>query len=409
MKLSWIKASRAGRGWTALAAAFILLAAGPALAADTLAVITTVAPDYSSGAHAAISVEPAGGPRTVRADLVPSATSDLAISAQGEFFFRLARFGADNVTKFAAAAPDQPIWQYSVLGDDQNSNPYAVVAAGPDKAYVLRYGSTKAWIVNPNAASEDQFKIGELDLAGYDLTDVLPEMTAGVVVDGKLFIIMQRLDTGNNWVASQSGYVAVFDVATDTEIDTGLGAADGLKGIPLPGNNPNTIQYRAQDGMIYITATGQLPSGFSDPTGFEYSGGVIQLDPATYAATLVLDDGDEATHAFGAIMDFALNAVGKAYVLGYDGWGDSTLHGVDLTTGADLGAVAGLTHLNLGGMEGGIGLDSNQRLWVADQTNAQVTVINTADDAVEENLPTNLSPTNVTFCSTPDQEIVTGQ
>src|SRR3546814_3723342 len=59
-------------------------------------------------------------------------------------------------------------------------------------------------------------------------------MSAGLIKDGKLYVALQRLQ---NFAATQSGYIAVIDTATNTEIDTGKGS-NGLKGIELPVNDP---------------------------------------------------------------------------------------------------------------------------------------------------------------------------
>ncbi len=46
-------------------------------------------------------------------------------------------------------------------------DPYALVSLSETKAYLLRYGSDKVWVVNPQAENSEDFKIGELDLSGY--------------------------------------------------------------------------------------------------------------------------------------------------------------------------------------------------------------------------------------------------
>lgn len=61
-----------------------------------------------------------------------------------------------------------------------------------------------------------------------------------------LYVTLERLNQSNGWVPSIIPYVAVFDTATDTEIDTGVGSVDGVKGIPLPVRNTGAIQYLAE-------------------------------------------------------------------------------------------------------------------------------------------------------------------
>ncbi len=362
------------------------------------AVAATVAADWSSAAHSVVSVGPVGGPRSAQNDLVPSATSDISVVSEGEHFYRLARFGADSVTKFHVDSPSSPLWQFSVRGDETSANPHDLVFLSDQKAYLLRYGSTRAWIVNPSAASEAGFKIGELDLSLYADSDGLPEMEGGVIVNDKLFIIMQRFDRDNNWVPSNTAYAAVFDTTTDAEIDTGQGSADGLKGIPLPIKNPVSIQHLSLNNLIYIAGPGQYPSTWSDPTGYEYTGGILSLDPETYQTTFILDDGDANDHPYGAFAGLAVASPTKGYFVGYAGWGDNTLYTFDPGRGVVTGAVAGLENKNITGMESGIYFDRNGMLWVCDQTEAQVVIVKTADDTVDETVGTDLNPAKVVFC-----------
>jgi len=182
---------------------FIMLFAGTVnLAHSTTtqtAVIACSAADWSSGAHSVVSVDPAGGPRNYLNNLLP-ATSDLTVVAYENFFFRIERFNADNVTKFNINDPATPIWQYSTMNSDEvnSSNPCDLIFAGDEKAYLLRYDTSTAWIINPQATSEAQFKIEEIDLSSYSDQDNCPEMTSGTIVNDKLFILLQRINRDDN-------------------------------------------------------------------------------------------------------------------------------------------------------------------------------------------------------------------
>jgi hypothetical protein len=107
------------------------------------AVVLTQAADFSSGAHSVLDYS---APRTALNDLLPT-ISDLGISSYGQYFYRLERFGANNVTKFSIDAPSTPIWQFSTEGTESNSNPYNIVFVNDTKAYLIRYGSPKVWII----------------------------------------------------------------------------------------------------------------------------------------------------------------------------------------------------------------------------------------------------------------------
>lgn len=387
--------------WVVIATLVFLFPATAPCQTTQTAVVATQAADFSSGDHSLISVDPVGGPRTVQENMLPT-VSDVIVAAHENYFYRIERFQANNVTKFDIAAPATPIYQYSVLdsGESGEANPHAMVFLNSQKAYVLRYGQPTAWIVNPSATSEEQFKIGELDLSAYADSDGIPEMEDGVIVGNKLFITLARLDRDDLWAASNTGYVAVFDTSTDTEIDTGISNADGVKGIPLSVKNPGSIQYLSGNNTLYVRALGSYASyDGTRPPG--YTGGITTIDPSTYAASLLVDDGDSDNHPYGNITGMSVVSADKGYFVGYGGWGDNTLYGFSPTSGVVSGAVHDdLSSINIAGMESGAYADQNDMLWVCDQTNSQIVILDTADDTIDEKVSTFLNPVNVAFSET---------
>ncbi len=378
---------------------------GPAFAETSRwAVVLTAAADYSSGAHSVISVDPVGGPRTVYNDLAPT-ISDQGLSVYGKYFYRIERYNADSVTKFSINDPDAPIWQYSTLdpGDEGTSNPQNMVFVNDQKAYLLRSGSTRAWIVNPSATSQAEFKIGELDLSAYGDQDGLPEMSKGVIIGDKLYLELSRLDQTNNW-APNTPYLAVFDIYTDTEIDTGVPNPDGVKGIPLPVKNTGAMVYHSANFMLYIQGSGRIGSEvMGTPT--EYSGGIVSVNPFTYETSLILDDGDETNHPYGNISGLSVVSPSKGYFVGYAGWGDNTLYEFNPSTGQVYGAVhPSLSNINIPGMEAGSYVDPNAMLWVCDATYAEVVIVNTQTHTIDERISTNLNPQRVEFLTVTTQE-----
>jgi hypothetical protein len=372
----------------------LIFGVNPANAASTqTGVVATAASDYSSYAISTISVDPKAGPRTGVNNLLPGSNGS-TVKAFGQYYYRIEQFQADNVTKVDIAAPNTPIWQYSTADPSEASsgNPYDLVFVNSTKAYLIRYGSTKAWIVNPSATSEAGFKIGELDLSAYADADGVPEMCCAVIANDKLFIVMQRLV---DWCPSATPYVAVFDVATDTEINTGMGSG-AMLGVPLSVKNPNSIQYLPENNLVYIQGVGSYPGGSCDPT-LEYTGGIQSLNPYTYATAVVLDDGTQELHPYGAISGMLIASASKGYFVGYDGWGDNTVYGFNPTTGVVSGAVTGLQNLNISGMNSGTYLDKNSMMWVCDATNAQVKIVDTENNSINESISTNLNPQKVAF------------
>ena len=368
------------------------------------AVTVTAAPDFGSGATSVADAEP---PRDATSNLA-STISDLAVACHGRYFYRLERFGGNNVARFDVADPANVVvtsqgesFQFSTDGDESgDSNPSALVFAGDTKAYLLRYGSNKAWIVDPSASDAGAFKTGELDLGAYAAGGGVPHMQDAVIANGRLYIVMQRLDA--TYAPSNTAYLAVFDVETDTEIDTGMGVADGLKGIPLVLRNPNSIQYLPQLDTLYVEAAGRLgfPAFGVEP---EYTGGIETVDPASFVSRVLVDDGDTLDHPFGQVFRMVLVSTNRGYFIGTDNaFADSTLYRFDPVTGAVHGdvngpiAVAALAGLNLTGLAAGpLG-----KLWVGngDPAAPGLVVIDPTDDSIEQALvPTGLNPLETCF------------
>ena len=239
----------------------------------------------------------------------PATMTDLRIATDGTSIYEIGRFTLDTLTKYDINDTSAPVYQFSVNGDETQANPYDVIFVSDTKAYVVRYGSTKVWIIDPSvdATDEANFKTGELDLSVYD-TGGAPKATSAVLAGNKLFILMQRLDAG--FAPSSVGYVAVFDTTTDEQINTGKGT-DGLPGIALSTLNPSNIQYLEARDEIYVTGRGNI---FGNPTviGDPYQGGIETIDPTTYDIAMLLDDGTEIEN-----NDFFSNALVVSPSVGY--------------------------------------------------------------------------------------------
>lgn len=370
--------------------------------ADQSAVIVTADSGYTSGAHTVISVDPVGGPRQSYTNLIPTG-SDLTVAAYGRHFYRIERSNANNITKFSISDPSAPVWQWSTEGTESGSNPHDLIFVNATKAYLLRYGSTRAWIVNPSAIAESDFKTGEIDLSRYSDGDGFPEMHSGVIVNGNLFITLQRVDTSGGWgnFVYNTPYVAVIDTVTDQEIDTGQGAGN-LIGIPLPMENPGAIQYLSENNTIYVQGVGQYDTA--------YTSGIATINPLTYETSFLLDDGDAASHPYGAISGMLIASATKGYFIGYAGWGNNTLYTFDPSSANPTGtAVSGFNNISIAGMEGGVYLDKNDMLWVCNQTHARVDILNVDTDQIDESVSTGLNPLKVVFVdgkvgSDPDED-----
>ena len=259
--------------------------------------------------------------------------SDIQVNTDGESVYQIGRFSLDNITKYSVDDTSAPIYQYSVVDQDaiegEGANPYQIVFVNDTKAYVIRYGSPRIWIINPSAQSEEEFKTGELNIGAYD-SDITPEANGAVLVDGKMFVLMERLERPA-FAVNKVGYVAVFDTVTDEEIDTGMGTADGLNGIPLGVQNPTALQYSASDDMIYLIGRG---NSFADAAeGLErYTGGIEVIDPDTYLRETILDDGTEESNE-GFINNLLVVDGTRAFVTTSTGFQNNTLRSFNPVTG----------------------------------------------------------------------------
>lgn len=324
--------------------------------------------------------------------------SDIAAATDGASVYQIGRLGMDNLTKFVGDT-NEVAYQFSVNGEETGANPYQIAFASEQKAYVLRYGSDKIWIINPSADTEAGFKLGELDVSAYD-TQGAPEVGGGVVVGDKLYVMMERLD---GWDVVTQGYVAVFDTNTDTEINTGQGTEDGLLGIATGVQNPESLQYSEANGFVYLTGRGNVygAEGGAD----RFTGGVVSIDTESYEATLLLDDGTEAENQ-GFLQKAVITGADAGYVLsntgGYSGL--STLRRFNPTTSAlQDGAIAELETLDITtlahapGNQLWVGVNKTETVGTETVSMPYVQRVELADDSAGDSFDTALVPLNIIF------------
>ncbi len=338
----------------------------------------------SGGAHSLISYK---SPRKAQNDFLPTG-SDLRMSSYGKFFYRIEDSNSHSVTKFSIDDPSTPIWQFSTEGTETNSYPYSIVFVNETKAYLIRNGSPKIWIINPSATTELEFKIGEINLSSYNNCDGLPEATSGVVVDNKLFITLQRLCSWNP--DTDSAYIAVFDTNTDQEINTGMGSG-GLLGIELDVRNPGATygKIKYYNGYIYVAGAPALLFTATPP----WKAGIQRIKTSDYTKSGVLESDSQIT-GIEVISDT------KGYFIQYNSWGNNSLVSFNPQTWAIEENIAGI------GTTGDRNLiditkDYNGLLWLADisLTNPGIYIIDPATDTLQEGpIFTNLNPLEIAFC-----------
>lgn len=336
---------------------------------------------------------------TATANYSPSTITDFSLAAEGQYYYKIGRFNLDTVSKYDITDPINPVFaDYSTKdnNDDDTSNPYNLVFVNETKAYLLRYADAKIWIVNPSAAQEEDFKIGEIDLSAYADIDGSPEASQGVIIGDKLFVILQRLEY---YVPNNTAYAAVIDTNTDEEID--LNIDTNLKGIPLQGRNPLSIRYHEAAGL-FVQSVGDYGDSYSaNPRPIGYSGGIEKIDLETYTTRLIVDDGDADNHPYGQISGLALINENTAYFVGYAGWGDTTLYRFNPTTGevsrtAEENNLAGI---DIRFLETG----PENRLWVgiADIAQPYITLLDPQADSILAQIETSQNPTDLVFVKAP--------
>lgn len=356
--------------------------------ANGTAIIAGAASDYSSGGIAMLDEE-----TLTLNENVLVAGSDIAVGSNGDHYYLLERFGANSLSKIALDDPSNPIWNYSTEGDDTGSNPHSVVFASEEKAYLLRYGTDTAWVINPSASDEATFKTADLDLSAYDPGDGSVEMTQGLILDGKLFVLMQRLDADS---VPQEAYVAVIDTANDSQIATGAGG--DLSGVLLPVRNPNAMVYNEADGLVYIQGTGRYAS-FDGSRPAELTGGIATLNPTTYETNLLIDDGDDVTDMpfGGQISNMAIVDANNGYFVSYAAWGDNSLYHFNPSTG-NTAAITGFANVDIRSLAG-----RNGALWVgtAAGTNGSATlsIVNAAEQCMNDTVSLSLTPIGLAFAN----------
>ncbi|WLQ12289.1 hypothetical protein O5O45_21420 [Hahella aquimaris] len=354
---------------------------------EWVAVIAGVANDYSSSE---VSIASAEAPYDVVEGYASSNKSDMSVAAYGDSFYRIGRFNQDNISKYNYDSPGVSDWQFTTNDDGESlSNPYDIIFVSDTKAYVLRYGDSSIWVVNPSVAlsDEDLFKTGEIDLSSYD-DDGVPEMSAGVIYNGKLYVVMQNMDAD---FAPGTAYLAVINVATNEEINISGGAQ---KGLALNIKNPHTIIE--QGGSIFIAGLGRYDDTFSSPARpAEYTGGIEVVNPSTYDHYVLIDDGNDVSHPYGLITDMTIVSNTVGYFNGYEEFQKTSLYRFNPSTGEVVAsAIPGTASVDLRS----IAASPTGELWFGiGGANPDLVIANTSTETIIKTIGVNKNPAEIVF------------
>lgn len=303
-----------------------------------------------------------------------SGLSDFAISADGQYFYRLGRYLADSITKYSIKKPKEGIYTHSTLGSDTDSNPYDLLTIDDENAYLLRYGSTKLWHVNPSEKTSELYIKNEIDLSSYSVGDDTPEMSAGVLVDNKLYITLQNLD--DSMYPQNQAKVIVLNTATN-KVE---------KEIKLKTDNPSDIQYNKAANALFVVSPGR---SVSFPASHEDSG-IEKIDLDSLNTTVIWKGTDSYSAGELAIVNEE-----KAYIALYYDWGNSKVFELNLRTG-ELGEeidsdISGVGVLGLAIAKG--------MLWasIADPANPRIGLYSLFDNSHIDDLKTEFNPEKIVF------------
>lgn len=320
-------------------------------------VVQMVASDYSSSQVAIGNIL---DDRTATQGLLTKAESNFTISTYENYLYHIGKNKIDTIDRFDT---NQGVinsdWTYSANQDNEGSaNTYTLVQQNETNGYLVRYGSTFILQVDPSATSEENFVKSKIDLSAYTYEgSEYPRMVDAVIVQDKLFVAMQRLDT--TWTPQQA-YISVIDIDTNEEIDTNP-QLDGLKGIPL--NATNTFSLVEHNGQLYAAGRGDYKSD---------TGGLDQIDASTYAVETLIDgtsfpelnSAEDTTYYH--VTDTAIVSDTLAYALLNIESGYTTLETKVVTINPNTGALtvlaepAALTAKEISD----INIDDNDRLWL---------------------------------------------
>ncbi len=357
------------------------------------AFVASRAADYGSGRVDRISL--ADG--NIVNGSYPAALSAIAIDTDGVHPYQIGRYNIDSITRYDAVDTSIVDYQFSVLDKEAvPANPQDIAFIDGTKAYLTRRGSSKLWIIDPDATSADDFKIGEIDLGAYDID--LPNMTDAIIVDDKLFVLIERLtELPQAQIPNKRGYVAVFNTITDTEINTRQGAG-GLKGIELLVTNPTSLQYDEDTGQIYVVGRGNYFESAEITTDF-HSGGVQVIDPTTYQHSMLLDDGTDTANQGYFLQAEIVNAK-LGYLVTYASFGDSSLRTFSPATGRLFEAtIPALQNIDITTIAEG----PDNHLWVGinDASPGFYRIDLATGELAPERIATSLIPLGIVFIDVP--------
>ncbi len=338
-------------------------------------------------------------PFSVSTPILNQDATDFIVSGNDVQFYQIGRFGFDTLQQFNVDTPSIANYTYSLKlnAEDTSGNTQAMAFASDTKAYMPRLGENKVWIVNPQAETEVDFYIDALDLSAYDDADGSPDSVDVAISNGRVFVLMQRLES----YVPTTAYVAVFNETTGEEIMTANGT-ETMKGIQLSVRNPR--------GFLEVSSNTIAVVGSGDPYGGPrgrsplYDGGVEEINTQSLTSSIVLDDGDEDNHPYGFFRTAVYSTPNVIYFAGevtYDSEGNyvgsTSLYKIDLSqTDAEAEELTDFAGTDITFLK----ISPNGKLWVgiASYVDGQTRIeVLDNEDTIEETISLAKSPRNIAF------------
>jgi hypothetical protein len=209
-------------------------------------------------------------------------------------------------------------------------DPIAVIVAGPDNAYVLRYDRNAIAVIKPSQEDAGLPPTGTIDLSSLVQSadqDGIVEMTEGVFIPSMnmVFVVLENID--EYAVSADGEYLYCADtVSTVIGIDTTTNALVNLGGtgpggsIALQGYNP------VPNGLVYDISNQRLilfeEGCYAEPTGDAGAGprslgGVEAVSLADFSTSILLDIDTTFTPPAGYPSGI-ITVDPDHYVLGFD-------------------------------------------------------------------------------------------
>lgn len=327
---------------------------------------------YGKGAGSQVGISPRNNLKQITNRYYASTKTDFINIGYKDNLYHIGRFQIDLIQKYNISSINKGSYAGNGFspndaGSKTAANVHDIAFLNDNKAYMTRYGSTKAWVIDPSVQNASQFKTGELDLSAYvektDNKSKVPNMSQATVANNKLFIGLQRLgnaDTTSN--AVRAGYVAVFDTSNNKEVDTKKGK-NGLKGIELKIKNPQSM---ALDGdYLYVSGlTYQLrdSNGKKIPGKNIHEGGIEKINTKTYVSEVIykskeVDPTPNNGSVVGKVAGVAVINGTDVYTSIYHSWGNNSLAKVE---NGELKVIKAFANKNIGVIKTGPDGD----LWV---------------------------------------------